>query len=85
MTLVEMLIAVTVSMIIISAGFVAHAADPMAHLRLQIPDFDWLTRGLLDIAAACGNRRVVSVLEGGYDTRALAACVAAHVRVLMDA
>jgi len=72
-------------LLIISAGFDGHAADPMAHLRLQVADFDWVTRRLLEIAAESCGRRVVSVLEGGYDTRALAACVASHVRVLMDA
>ena len=70
--------------LIISAGFDAHAADPMAHLRLQIGDFQWITRQLLDVASESAGRRVVSVLEGGYDTRALAACVAAHIRVLME-
>ncbi|OAN45620.1 acetoin utilization protein [Paramagnetospirillum marisnigri] len=70
--------------LIISAGFDAHAADPMAHLRLQVGDFDWLTRELLKIARTHAGRRVVSLLEGGYETRALAACVAAHVRVLME-
>ncbi len=71
-------------LLIISAGFDAHAADPMAHLRLQVSDFDWITRQLLDVARECSSRRVVSVLEGGYDPRALAASVAAHVRALMD-
>ena len=72
-------------LVIVSAGFDGHAADPMAHLRLQVADFDWVTRQLLDVAAECCQRRLVSVLEGGYDTRALAACVASHVRALMDA
>jgi len=72
-------------LVIVSAGFDGHAADPMAHLRLQVADFDWVTRRLLDVAAECCQRRLVSVLEGGYDTRALAACVASHVRALMDA
>ncbi|MEI6560212.1 MAG: histone deacetylase family protein [Rhodospirillaceae bacterium] len=67
----------------ISAGFDAHAADPIAHLRLHVSDFEWLTRELVGVAAASANHRLVSVLEGGYDTRALAACVAAHLRVLM--
>ena len=71
-------------LIIISAGFDAHAADPMAHFRLQISDFNWLTNQLLDIARTFSKRRVVSILEGGYDTRTLAACVAAHLRVLME-
>jgi len=71
--------------LIISAGFDAHAADPMAHLKVLVGDFDWLARELLSIAAETANRRVVSVLEGGYDTRALATCVAGHVRALMNA
>jgi len=70
--------------LIISAGFDAHAADPMAHFRLQVGDFQWVTRELLEIARKHAGRRVVSLLEGGYETRALAACVAAHIRVLME-
>lgn len=70
--------------LIISAGFDGHAADPMAHFRLQVADFAWLTRELLALAAEHCRGRVVSVLEGGYETRALAASVAAHVRALME-
>ena len=69
--------------IIVSAGFDAHAADPIAHLRLHVADFEWITRELAAVAAISANHRIVSVLEGGYDTRALAASVAAHLRVLM--
>ncbi|PKU25532.1 histone deacetylase family protein [Telmatospirillum siberiense] len=70
--------------VIVSAGFDAHAADPMADLRLQVADFEWVTRELLRIAEDFCGARLVSVLEGGYDTRALAACVASHVRALME-
>ena len=69
--------------LIVSAGFDGHAADPVAHLRLHVSDFEWLSRRLAAIAAEFAGHRLVSVLEGGYDTRALAACVAAHLRVLM--
>ncbi len=69
--------------LIVSAGFDAHAADPIAHLRLHVSDFEWLTRELAEIARQTAGNRLVSVLEGGYDIRALAACVAAHLRVLM--
>ena len=69
--------------LLVSAGFDAHAADPIAHLRLHVADFEWLTRELAAVAAEFAGHRIVSVLEGGYDTRALAACVAAHIRVLM--
>ena len=69
--------------LVVSAGFDAHAADPIAHLRLHVSDFEWVTRELAAIAGQFANHRLVSVLEGGYDERALAACVAGHLRVLM--
>ena len=68
---------------IISAGFDAHRADPLAQLELEVDDFRWITDELLTIAdRRCGGR-VVSLLEGGYDLAALAASSAAHVRALM--
>lgn len=70
-------------LLIISAGFDAHRADPLANLRLGTEDFGWITDRLLAIAdAQCGGR-VVSILEGGYDLTALAASAALHVRRLM--
>lgn len=70
-------------LIVISAGFDAHASDPMAHLRLKTTDFRWVTEKLCEVAQECCNNRIVSVLEGGYDPPALAASVKEHVRVLM--
>jgi len=72
-------------LLMISAGFDAHARDPLAQLRLQTEDFAWVTRQLLDVADECCNGRVVSVLEGGYDLQALADSVAAHLQELMEA
>jgi len=71
--------------LIISAGFDGHAADPLAHLRLTTADFGWATRELLQVAEDHAGRRVVSLLEGGYDLRALADCAREHVRALMEA
>ncbi|WP_417820490.1 histone deacetylase family protein [Terasakiella sp.] len=71
--------------LVISAGFDAHARDPLAHLRLTVQDFIWVTEELLKVANECCQGRVVSVLEGGYDVDALAASVAAHVKTLMHA
>ncbi|MEM8570271.1 MAG: histone deacetylase family protein [Pseudomonadota bacterium] len=71
-------------MIFISAGFDAHARDPMANLNLREADFVWATEQLCAVAERHANGRVVSTLEGGYDLQALAASVAAHVRVLME-
>ena len=67
----------------ISAGFDAHGRDPMANMRLTVADFVWATEELLQVAADCCDNRLVSVMEGGYDIVALAACVAAHIRKLM--
>lgn len=71
-------------LIIISAGFDAHAADPLANLNWSTEDFAWLTHAICDVADAHAKGRVVSTLEGGYDLNALAASVAAHVDVLME-
>ncbi|MFM8614061.1 MAG: histone deacetylase family protein, partial [Alphaproteobacteria bacterium] len=69
-------------LLIISAGFDAHVADPLAQLRLTEADFAWITQELCALAARHAEGRVVSVLEGGYDLAALGASVAAHVRAL---
>ena len=67
-------------LILISAGFDAHADDPLANLNWVGADYAWLTHRLCDLAQG----RVVSCLEGGYDLDALAASVAAHVGVLQE-
>ena len=71
-------------LILISAGFDAHAADPLANLNWHEDDFAWLTHRLCDLAATQAQGRVVSCLEGGYDLGALQTSVAAHVSVLME-
>ena len=71
-------------LIIVSAGFDAHARDPLANLNLTEEDFAWATRELCRLADRHARGRLVSTLEGGYDLEALAASVAAHVRVLME-
>jgi acetoin utilization deacetylase AcuC-like enzyme len=71
-------------LLLISAGFDAHRADPLAQLRLDSADYAWLTARLLDVARRHADGRVVSTLEGGYDLRALAASSAAHVEALLD-
>jgi acetoin utilization deacetylase AcuC-like enzyme len=70
-------------LLLISAGFDAHRADPLAQLRLDSEDYAWLTARLLDIARRHADGRLVSTLEGGYDLRALAASSAAHVEALL--
>ncbi|RJF80984.1 histone deacetylase family protein [Azospirillum cavernae] len=70
-------------LLIISAGFDAHSRDPMAGLHFIDDDFVWATRKLGELARTHCGARIVSVLEGGYNLRALASASAAHVRELM--
>ena len=72
-------------LLIISAGFDAHKADPLANLMLDEDDFAWVTRKLCEIAARHGEGRVVSCLEGGYDLGGLSRSGAAHVDELIRA
>jgi len=71
--------------ILISAGFDAHRDDPLADLRLTEDDFAWATAELVKSAKNLCGGRLVSVLEGGYNLDALAACVTAHVQTLQTA
>lgn len=82
-TLLPALDAFGPGMIIVSAGFDAHAADPLAQLRLREADFAWITDEICAAADRICGGRVVSLLEGGYDLGALAASAAVHVRRLM--
>jgi acetoin utilization deacetylase AcuC-like enzyme len=72
-------------LVLISAGFDAHEADPLANLRLKEPDFAWATEEICKVAERHAKGRVVSTLEGGYDLAALARSVSVHVKVLMEA
>ena len=72
-------------LIIISAGFDAHSRDPLAQLNLETTDYEWVTQRILELASKCCDGRVISILEGGYDIKALRESVQVHVRALMDA
>ena len=71
-------------LIFISAGFDAHAEDPLASMALVEEDFAWVTRELCGLAERHCDGRIVSVLEGGYDPAALARSVVAHLKVLAE-
>ena len=64
-------------LVLVSAGFDAHAADPLAGMRLTEAGFADLARRVVDLAEECAGGRVVAVLEGGYDPTALGRSVAA--------
>ena len=71
--------------ILLSAGFDAHRHDPIGDLRLYDSDFAWVTAEIVKVAERSCNGRLVSVLEGGYNPRALASACAVHVKELMAA
>lgn len=62
-------------LILVSAGFDAHAQDPLGDLRLGFDDFRWLGSVIAGVAESCCQGRVVATLEGGYEPHALARSV----------
>ena len=67
-----------------SAGFDAHIDDPLAQLMLSSEDFYKITRRTLEYSKAFCKGRVVSILEGGYDLRALQSSTKRHVDALIE-
>ncbi len=71
-------------LLLISAGFDAHAHDPLAGMMLTEEDFAWATTKICDLAEEHAGGRVVSCLEGGYDLEALGRSAYAHAKVLKE-
>ena len=71
--------------ILVSAGFDAHADDPVGNLGLSDEVFAWMTRTVVELANRHADGRILSVLEGGYDLDVLRRCVREHVSVMRDA
>ena len=69
-------------LVFISAGFDAHREDPLAYLQLEDEDYGWVTRRIVEVAERHAGGRIVSTLEGGYNTASLARSALQHVRVL---
>ena len=70
--------------VLISAGFDAHASDPLAQLKLQTEDFYKITKRILETSKKFCNGKVVSILEGGYDLQALQDSTKRHVDALLE-
>lgn len=70
-------------LILISAGFDAHAEDPIGSLGLQTEDFETLTKMVQQVANAYSQGRIVSCLEGGYNLQRLAESVGCHLQTLL--
>jgi len=72
-------------LVLISAGFDAHAEDLLGGMALVDEDYVWMTRELMALAARHSQGRIVSMLEGGYNLAALGRSALAHVRTLAGA
>ncbi|MGK0220130.1 MAG: acetoin utilization deacetylase AcuC-like enzyme [Planctomycetota bacterium] len=71
--------------ILVSCGFDAHAKDPVGGLKLDEEDYVGLTRVMMDLADEYCDGRLVSLLEGGYNPKAVHDSMIAHVQQLMAA
>ena len=70
--------------IILSAGFDAHTADPLANLNLVEKDFEIITKKLKSLANQYCGGKIVSMLEGGYDIHALEQSMLTHLKALQN-
>ena len=70
--------------LLFSAGFDAHIDDPLAQLHLGSEDFYKITKRTLEISKSFCNGNVVSILEGGYDLKALQESTKRHVDALIE-
>lgn len=71
-------------LVLLSAGFDAHREDPVGSLELETEDFGPLTEAVQQVAEDYAGGKLVSVLEGGYNTSRLAGCVELHLQTLLD-
>ena len=69
-------------LLLVSAGFDAYVDDPLAHATVTDAGFRWMGMALRDVCQAHCNGRLISLLEGGYNTAALGRLVVDHLRVL---
>ncbi|HET9051716.1 MAG TPA: histone deacetylase, partial [Candidatus Dormibacteraeota bacterium] len=68
--------------ILVSAGYDAHDADPLAGLRLATETYGSVAARVVEMARSTGGAGSVWFLEGGYDLEAMPASIAATLRVL---
>lgn len=71
--------------ILISAGFDGHIDDPLAGWNLEADDFSWVTSAIIKVAQdTLADGKIISVLEGGYNHKALVECVSLHIKALLQ-
>ncbi|MBI3313717.1 MAG: histone deacetylase [Candidatus Omnitrophica bacterium] len=68
--------------VLISAGFDAHTADPLAQICLSTEFYGWMTQRMMEAADQSAGGKILSLLEGGYNLDVMPHCIAAHLEVL---
>lgn len=71
-------------LVLLSAGFDAHAADPVGSLGLETEDYQPLTRLVAETANQYAKGRLLSLLEGGYNVKMLAESIEIHLQTLAE-
>ena len=71
-------------LILLSAGYDAHARDPLGGMRLSTEGYAGMTAHVQRLAASCCHGRLAAVTEGGYDLRALDACLESTLAQLAE-
>ena len=59
-------------LMLISAGLDAHWADPLAQMQLSLGGYDCMARESIKMAQTFCDGKIIFVMEGGYDLKALA-------------
>ena len=70
--------------ILVSAGFDAHAEDFMSDIKLSTEGFSWMMKRIFRMADQYADGRIISVLEGGYSMYALPELIRNHIQILLD-
>eukprot|EP00192_Tetraselmis_astigmatica_P012304 CAMPEP_0117670680 /NCGR_PEP_ID=MMETSP0804-20121206/12906_1 /TAXON_ID=1074897 /ORGANISM="Tetraselmis astigmatica, Strain CCMP880" /LENGTH=422 /DNA_ID=CAMNT_0005479043 /DNA_START=142 /DNA_END=1410 /DNA_ORIENTATION=+ len=70
--------------ILVSAGYDAHWRDPLAGLQFRTITYHWLTKELRRLSNELCDGRIVFMLEGGYDLKALGESVTNSFLALLD-
>ncbi|MBF7083826.1 histone deacetylase [Desulfallas sp. Bu1-1] len=67
-------------LVLVCAGFDAHAGDPVGGMNLTDRGYEWLFREVLAIAEKYAGGKIAATLEGGYNPEVLGRNVLAMIR-----
>jgi acetoin utilization deacetylase AcuC-like enzyme len=70
------------AVVLVSAGFSGHVADPVGGMRVTEAGYRRVSAALAAVAHRWSEGRILSFLEGGFDLQALANCARIHVEEL---